>query len=400
METFASGVLTTFAILLAIPVIVFCLEIFAAIILPNRQRGLGPEHEARRRLAVLVPAHNEGKGLLTTLADIRSQLRPGDRLLVVADNCADDTATLARASGAEVVERTDSAKRGKGYALDCGLQHLGSDPPEIVIVVDADCRIADKAIHWLATTCARVDRPVQALYLMRAPAESRINHQVAEFAWRVKNRLRPLGLNALGLPCQLVGTGMAFPWETIRAADLANGWIVEDLKLGLDLALAGHAPLFCHSAVITSEFASSIVGARIQRERWEQGHIGTILKFAPRLLCTAIARRNWGLMALTLDLMVPPLSLLVMLVGGMLALTTSVVFLGFSAAAFYVSGTSFFVLVAAAFLAWTKCGRDVLPPSALLLVARYVLGKLGLYRQIASGRTDTQWIRTDRTKSK
>jgi hypothetical protein len=105
-------------------------------------------------------------------------------------------------------------------------------------------------------------------------------------------------------------------------------------------------------------------------------------------------------MALTLDLMVPPLSLLVMLVGGMLALTTSVVFLGFSAAAFYVSGTSFFVLVAAAFLAWTKCGRDVLPPSALLLVARYVLGKLGLYRQIASGRTDTQWIRTDRTKSK
>jgi hypothetical protein len=72
-------------------------------------------------------------------------------------------------------------------------------------------------------------RPVQALYLMMAPADSQINYKVAEFAWRVKNWLRPLGLRALGLPCQLMGTGMAFPWEVIRRADLASASLVEDL---------------------------------------------------------------------------------------------------------------------------------------------------------------------------
>jgi hypothetical protein len=88
-------------------------------------------------------------------------------------------------------------------------------------------------------------RPVQSLYLMTAPCESAINHQVAEFAWRLKNQVRPLGLRALGLPCQLMGTGMAFPWDIIRSAELASGFIVEDLKLGLDLADAGHPPVFC-----------------------------------------------------------------------------------------------------------------------------------------------------------
>src|SRR5262249_48296612 len=150
----------------------------------------------------------------------------------------------------------------------------------------------------------------QALNLMIAPVESRINHQVAEFAWRGKNSLRPLGLSAVGLPCQLVGTGMAFPWDVIHKADLAHGWIVEDIKLGLDLAGVGYAPLFCPSACVTSQFASSIKGTVVQRERWEQGHINTILTFVPRLLSKAIAHRNWGLLALTLDLAVPPLSLL------------------------------------------------------------------------------------------
>jgi cellulose synthase/poly-beta-1,6-N-acetylglucosamine synthase-like glycosyltransferase len=234
---------------------------------------------------------------------------------------------------------------------------------------------------------------------MKAPDQSRINHQVAEFAWRVKNWVRPLGLSALGLPCQLVGTGMAFPWQLIRAVDLANGWIVEDLKLGLDLALAGHPALFCPSAVVTSQFASSPKGAGIQRKRWEQGHIDTILTVAPRLLCLGVARRRWGLLALTLDLMVPPLSLLAMLACGMLAVAASAALIGLSSAALAVSAVSFLAFIGAAILAWITYGRDVVPLGAIFLIPLYVLGKIGLYRQIASGQKEAQWIRTDRAKS-
>ena len=99
------------------------------------------EPHPRGRLAVLVPAHNELVGLRPTLADLKRQLRSDDRLLVVADNCDDDTATVATSLGAEVTVRTDPTKIGKGYALDWGLNHLAKDAPDLVIIVDADCRV-------------------------------------------------------------------------------------------------------------------------------------------------------------------------------------------------------------------------------------------------------------------
>ena len=160
--------------------------------------------------------------MLGTLDDIKAQLRSGDRLLVVADNCTDDTAAVAKVAGAEVTERHDLARIGKGYALDWGLQHLSVDPPEIVIVIDADCRLATNTLDQLAMACATTRRPVQALYLMTAPDEPSINYRVAMFAFRVKNWVRPLGLRALNLPCQLMGTGMAFPWECISVSQFGD----------------------------------------------------------------------------------------------------------------------------------------------------------------------------------
>ena len=282
------------ASLLVIPVAVFLVEVVAAIVLPLGATRDNRKLAQRPSITVLVPAHNEGTGIERTLAGIKTQLREDDRLLVVADNCTDDTATLAAKSGAEVVERHDPLRRGKGYALELGVRHLATKAPSTVIFIDADCQLEDGAIDELAIACAGHHRPIQALYLMRTPANSQVGQRVAEFAWRVKNGLRPEGLRALGLPCQLVGTGMAFPWDVLRSADLASGSLVEDLKLGLDLAMIGYAPLFCPAARVTSEFASLAKAAASQRERWEHGHIKLIFTSVPSLLGRAIACGNLG----------------------------------------------------------------------------------------------------------
>jgi cellulose synthase/poly-beta-1,6-N-acetylglucosamine synthase-like glycosyltransferase len=394
-----SYVLAFLALLLSVPVALFFVEIVAAIALPGRSFPVLPGNISRQRVAVLVPAHNESSGLLPTLADIKAQMRLADRLVVVADNCSDDTAAVAAAAGAEVVERNDPARSGKGYALARGLDYLRMDTPDIVIVIDADCRLGDDAIDRLAMACAAARMPVQALDLMRSPNESSINFKVAEFAWRVKNWLRPLGLRALRLPCQLMGTGMAFPWNLIDSVDLASGLIVEDLKLGLDLALAGHPPVFCPSAKVTSVFPSSLAGVRSQRLRWEQGHLGLILRAAPRLIFSAIARGNLGLLALALDLAIPPLSLLATLVLAALAIAGLATVLGFSATAMLISTVNLVGLVVAVFLSWLKSGRDILPPAAILLVIPYMIGKLPIYRQMLSRKSGSQWTRTDRRKT-
>ena len=348
--------------LFAIPVCVFSIEVIAAVTLPQRKPPLPSRNNLRRRIAVLVPAHNESIGLLNSVEDIKAQLHSEDRLLVVADNCTDDTAAVAKAAGAEVTERHDRTKIGKGYALDWGIRHLSVDPPEILIVIDADCRLMKDALDRLAIACSATNRPIQALYLMTAPDQSPLDYRVATFAHRVKNWVRPLGLQALNLPCQLMGTGMAFPWEIISAAELATGATVEDLKLGLDLARAGHPPLFCPSVGVNSQFPSSITGAKSQRKRWEQGHIGMIFTIIPRLVCDSLTQGNFRLLALTLDTAVPPITLVGMLVSLLLIASGFGVLFGLSYTPLITSAVSLSVYMVAVVLCWLKFGRDILPP--------------------------------------
>ena len=395
MPAFVPVILTLIAALISVPVAVFLVEVIAAAVRCRDRLSLTAQQGPRGRLAVLIPAHDESKGLVPTLTDVKQQLHLGDRVLVVADNCTDDTAAIARTHGAEVIERHDSSRRGKGFALAFGISHLDSDPPDIVVMIDADCRLASHAIDEVVGVCATTRRPVQALYLMTSSADAQINHQVAEFAWRVKNLLRPLGLKALGLPCQLMGTGMAFPWEVLQSADLATSSIVEDLKLGLDLAANGYPPLFCPSACVTSQFGASARAARTQRERWEHGHLHAIITLAPKLLYRAAMARNWNLLTLTLDLAVPPLSLIAILVFGMFMATAALQIIGYSSIAFPISSASLLGFILAVGIAWQNCGRSCLPLRSVFLIVPHVIRKLGLYRRSSN----RGWVRTDRSRS-
>jgi cellulose synthase/poly-beta-1,6-N-acetylglucosamine synthase-like glycosyltransferase len=391
-----SWLLVVLALVPAALVFVLFVEVLAAVLLDPRPPIVGTGGGKRQRLAVVIPAHDESIGILPTLADLKAQLGPGDRLLVVADNCTDDTAAVARVAGAEVVERADESRRGKGYALDFGLRALDTNPPDVVVFVDADSRLEPGTIGLLASCCSATGRPVQAQYLFTSPANSAVNHQVAEFAVRVKNWLRQRGLASLGMPCQLLGTGMAFPWSVIRTVELASGQIVEDLKLGLDLARAGKPPIYCESAIVTSEFPATTVGTDTQRRRWEHGHVDMIIAQAPSLIRAAFTRRDVRLCAMALDLAVPPLVLLGLLVVGTLVGTAMATLLGASATAFAISVVSFVLFSLTLVMAWFRCGRDVLPRDAFVSLVPYVLGKLRLHRRRPGAASE--WIRTDRNK--
>jgi cellulose synthase/poly-beta-1,6-N-acetylglucosamine synthase-like glycosyltransferase len=386
------------SVIMALPVAILLLETIAA--MSGGEQALAPpsNQTTRARVGVLIPAHDEEVALPAIVPSVRLQLRDGDRLLVVADNCSDDTAVLAERLGAEVAVRTDPTKRGKGFALDYGIRHFADDAPEIVVVIDADCALSDFAIDRLAEICLATNRPVQALYLMLGgPAAPQVT-RLREFAWRVRNEIRPRGLRSLGLPCHLMGTGMAFPWELIARANLATDALVEDLKLGLELAAAGHSPMFCPAAVVTSEFPVTDEGSRTQQRRWEQGHLGLIAAEIPGLLLTAIRRRNVDLLVLALDAAVPPLSLLAMMVLSFLLLGAGAWRLGMGSAAFVISLTAFLGLIAATTGCWLKVGRNLLPPSSAFTITGAFLRKITFYWRILMRRDRSGWVRTDRRK--
>jgi cellulose synthase/poly-beta-1,6-N-acetylglucosamine synthase-like glycosyltransferase len=386
---------TVVAVIACVPVLIFVFEVAAALFVKDQSVQF-PSARAAKRLVVVVPAHNESTAVIPTIADIKLQLQEGDRLIVIADNCSDDTAVVAAAAGAEVIQRNDMSRVGKGYALGWAIDHLRNDPPDLVLFIDADCRVQSDAIEKLIDACSALERPVQASFLMKSAELSPIDHGLAEFAFLVKNGVRPHGLKNLDCPVQLMGTGMIFPWEIIQSAPLANGHLVEDLKLGLDLALVGKAPRFLPSAKITSDFPVTKKGTDSQRQRWVQGHIGMILMCAPRLLASAVFRRNVELFVLASDMLVPPLILLGLFTVLIFFLTSSAALFGASLTPALIAATNLIIFSIAILLAWLNYGQQVLPARRLWSVVPAVLRKFGLLGRMLMGRTVSNWVRTDR----
>jgi len=399
MSGFAWPVFIGWAVLLmplCCVVAVFGIQVLVQAVSALRVRQVsGPTAGSRPRLAVLMPAHNEAAVIEDALKSILSQLKPGDTLLVVADNCDDATAALAMACGAVVTERTNPTERGKGFALAHGIDVLRKAPPDLVVIVDADCELASGALDALAQCVQESHRPAQALYLMLSAEGASLAQRLAEFAWRVRNWVRPEGWHRLGMPCQLMGTGMAFQWTMLETATLANASIVEDMKLGLELAVRGTPPVFCAQAKVTSRFPETSGAATAQRTRWEHGHLEMILREVPSLLLSSLRRRDWRLFGLACDLAVPPLALL----AGSLSLAwvaaAVAAVLGASTGPLLAVSSAALVFTLAVLLAWLRRGRDLIGFTELLSIPLYVLAKVPIYLRFVI-RRQKEWVRTDR----
>ncbi len=378
-------------------VLMYAAQILASL-LPQHETG-SIKPNAAGPVAILVPAHDEETGIGATLMAIRAAMAPGDRLLVVADNCSDGTASIARAAGAEVIERHDPSRRGKGYALDTGIRHLALSPPAVVIVVDADCFPERQALSWLTAAASKSGRPTQSLYLMTSPAGAPLGTKVSEFAFSLKNKVRQRGLHRLGLPCHLTGSGMAFPWATISTLDLADGHLAEDMKMGLKLALAGHPPLFCERAVVLSAFPETTTGLATQRGRWIKGHI-TLISTALRAIPTALYQGKLFAALAAVATAIPPLTVFILLLGLLFAISLIASLLVEAAlAAVLIALFNLTVALTMTFVAWVNFGQQILPPRAALRAAWLILTRLASAPlNLARSRTSS-WIRTDRSRS-
>jgi cellulose synthase/poly-beta-1,6-N-acetylglucosamine synthase-like glycosyltransferase len=389
-------ILTLGSLLIVMPILVLSIESCLACLPAKRQ--IPAKIATRPTLAILVPAHNEAAEIATTLEILLGELTPADRLVVIADNCTDDTAAIARSYGVKAIEREDLQHRGKGYALDYGLQFLADDLPEVVVVIDADTHVERGTIDRIATLAHASGRPVQATYLLRPPERRTTKSEVSAFAFMFKNLVRPQGLARIGLPCLLQGTGMAFPRSSIRRVSWASGNIVEDIQLGLDLAVAGHPPLFCEDVKVTGVLPQLERAANSQRTRWEHGHLQTLLTQAPRLCAAALQQRRFDLVAMALDLCVPPLSLLVLMWSVAMVIAAILGAIGISWLPAAILSMGGLLLLLSIVMAWVRFGRRELSLATLLTVPGYALGKISIYLAFLT-KPQTEWIRTERDRN-
>lgn len=345
-------------------------------------------------IVVVIPAHNEAASIKPTLENVRSELRGDDRILVVADNCTDGTADVAREAGAEIIERHDGDRRGKGYALQFALDHLRAAPPEIVVFMDADCFFAPGALQKIAGVAAHENRPAQALYLMKAPEGAGPRLQVAEFAWAFINNVRMRGLARLFDVTRFTGAGFAAPWRALSELDLGSGEIVEDLALTMTLIRKGAAPVFAPDALVTSEFPTDENALTRQSARWSIGSMRYGLRASFSALGEGLSKGRFSQTGAAIDLMIPPLTIFIALQVALAGLCLFAwLFTGVSGA-FMLSFWALVLTGAAIAAAWFRFGQDALPPSALRGVAQFLLSKLSVFgakgRQSAKSWTPTR----------
>jgi cellulose synthase/poly-beta-1,6-N-acetylglucosamine synthase-like glycosyltransferase len=367
----------------------------AAALLPERSLPEIPDGQRRPSVAILIPAHNEASGIQETIKTLKPQLHSNDQLLVIADNCSDNTASLSRSLGVTVIERQNLQQRGKGYALDFGRNYLKAAPPEVVMIVDADCAVHEGTIAEAAKLAHHSQSPVQVTNLLAPPAAPSLKDQISSFAFTVRTFVRPNGIARLGLPLTLHGTGMAFPWPIFNQISLANDNLVEDLQLSIDLLMAGHLPQLCRAGRVTGVLPSRSGVAAQQRKRWEHGHLNTLFSQTPKLFKAAWQHKQFKFLAIALDLCVPPLALLVLLWASITALALSWGLLEHHWWPARLLGAEGLLLFVSILLVWFKFSRSQLPLTTLLAVPFYIFWKVPIYLSFLLN-PQKSWVRTSR----
>ena len=382
-------------IVLGLPVLAAGAYLFLATVLSSRPAPpIGKEPE--RRFRFIVPAHDESAGIAATVKSLQGVDYPAPLfdVLVVADNCQDDTAAQARAAGAVVMERQDAERRGKGYALLLAFSNLPAEV-DAVVVVDADTLVSANILRAFAARRDQGAVAAQADYAVRNPNAGWRTRLIA-IAFGAFHIVRSRARERLGLSCGLRGNGMCFSARLLAEVPHNAFSIVEDVEYGIRLGEAGYRVHYADEAHVYGEMVSSAAAASSQRRRWEDGRKELVRNNAGRLLRAGIAKRNRVLLDLAFDLLIPPLSRIAVL--SVLGLLVAAAF-SFWAKAVTVSLVSFassvFVVVLYVLRGWSVSGTGVRGLIDLGLAPVYVIWKLGL-RLRKPARPPSTWVRTKR----
>ncbi|MBI3110170.1 MAG: glycosyltransferase family 2 protein [Ignavibacteriales bacterium] len=358
-----------------------------------------------RVFAVVVPAHNEELVIARTLRSL-SAMEYDKRLfdvVVVADNCTDETADLARSAGAAVLERHDPDHRGKGYALRWCFDRILAPGSryDAVVVVDADTEISENFLQAINRYLEDGAKVIQAADVV-LPQPGAWSPEVTRIALLLFNYVRPLGRRVIGCSAGLRGNGMCFLSEVLRK----NPWdaysLTEDLEYGLKLLLRGVHVTFAPEAMVYARMPEEAKNAESQRARWEGGRIPVVRAYAGQLLRTAVRKGSLVYLEALVDLIMPAFVNVLVISLGLLFVTTGLAAAGLEGADRFIVPWLCVVSMGVAYvllgLGAARVERSAY--KALFHLPRYAFWKFVLYLKLSvRGRPD-QWVRTTREPPK
>ncbi len=363
-----------------------------------RRREELPPVPPSRRFAILVPAHDEETVIAEALGSLERMRYPRDLfdVHVVADNCGDRTAKIARSFARDlsvtVHERRDPSRRGKGYALRWIFDRLAAGPAyDAYVVLDADCTASPNCLEAMNARFQLGAAAVQVWYRADAPDRSWVAG-LRHVAFALTNYVQPLGKSALGLSCGLNGTGMALAASVLNECAWDSYSLAEDGEQHLKLVLSGRRVSFAPEASVASRMPATLAAARSQNLRWESGKLALARAYVSPLLRGGLAKGNPSAIAAALGQLVPPLSVLTALSAAALAAGA----LLRARRAVAASSAILAGLVLHVVIGLVAARSPLAAYRSLVFAPAFILWKLPVYAAAAIGRGRQTWARTRR----
>ena len=265
-----------------------------------------PDAPMDRHYAVLISARNEENVIGNLIDCIQTQTYPSELIDIwlVADNCDDATAQVARDKGCHVVERFNKELIGKGYALTYLLDHMNetgeSERYDAFFVFDADNRL-DR--HYVEEMNKAFQSGFRILTSYRNSVNLSDNWVSSGSAlWFIReSRFLSASRMRLGNSCHVGGTGFMFSREVMKRN---NGWkfhlLTEDLEFTMDSLLHGDRIGYCGSAILYDEQPVTFQQSWRQRLRWSKGFLQVFRYYGPSLIRRAVRERDFSAVDFTL----------------------------------------------------------------------------------------------------
>lgn len=249
----------------------------------------------KNTFAIIVAAHNEEQVIRHLVENLQVLKYPRELydIFVVADNCKDGTAKIARAAGAIVYERFNLEERGKGYAMEWMFAKLFKLPRNYdgVIVFDADNLVHANFLLEMNNRLCKGEKVIQGYLDSKNPDDTWISGTFAISFW-VVNHIWHLAKYNIGLSSVLGGTGMCISTEVLRDFGWGATCLTEDMEFTMKVLLKGIPTTWAHDAIVYDEKPLTFAQAWRQRKRWAQGHFDIAGRYIPSMIVEGIRQRD------------------------------------------------------------------------------------------------------------
>ena len=257
----------------------------------NEKKILTPKNT----FAVIVAAHNEEQVIGQLVENLQVLDYPRDMydIYVVADNCTDNTANVARECGAIVCERTNNEERGKGFAMEWMFRKLFTleRKYDAVAVFDADNLVHPKFLLEMNNRLCKGDKLIQGYLDAKNPHDTWVSGTFAIAFW-VTNHIWHLAKSNIGLSSVLGGTGMCISTDILKEFGWGATCLTEDMEFTMKVLARGIRTTWAHDAIVYDEKPLTFMQSWNQRKRWAQGHFDIAGRYIPKMIKEGIKQRD------------------------------------------------------------------------------------------------------------